>query len=93
MQETASLNSAYGPRAMSTVTHCPYCAFQCGIRLRGPREQATVTGEATFPVNKGRLCIKGWNAKSQYKFCRATNSSKFRRGETYVEFALVSLCV
>src|SRR5215831_6260868 len=64
MQETASLNSAYGPRAMSTVTHCPYCAFQCGIRLRGPREQATVTGEATFPVNKGRLCIKGWTAPS-----------------------------
>ncbi len=62
MQETASLKSAHGLQAMSTRTHCPYCAFQCGMRLLGPREQATVTGDATFPVNKGRLCIKGWTA-------------------------------
>ena len=62
MQETASLKSAHSLQAMSTVTHCPYCAFQCGMRLLGPREQATVTGDATFPVNKGRLCIKGWTA-------------------------------
>ncbi len=62
MQETASLKSAHDQQAMSTVTHCPYCAFQCGMRLLGPREQATVTGDATFPVNKGRLCIKGWTA-------------------------------
>jgi assimilatory nitrate reductase catalytic subunit len=62
MQETASLKSAHDLQAMSTMTHCPYCAFQCGMRLLGPREQATVTGEATFPVNKGRLCIKGWTA-------------------------------
>ena|SRR5215469_13380641 len=27
-----------------------------------PLEQETVTGEATFLVNKGRLCIKGWTA-------------------------------
>jgi anaerobic selenocysteine-containing dehydrogenase len=62
MQETASLKSAHGLQVMSTATHCPYCAFQCGMRLLGPREQATVTGDATFPVNKGRLCIKGWTA-------------------------------
>src|SRR6266436_10152848 len=62
MQETASLKSAHGLQAMSAVTHCPYCAFQCGMRLLGPREQATVIGEAAFPVNKGRLCIKGWTA-------------------------------
>ncbi len=62
MQETASLKSAHGLQAMSAVTHCPYCAFQCGMRLLGPREQATVIGVAAFPVNKGRLCIKGWTA-------------------------------
>ena len=62
MQEIASLKSAHDLQAMSTATHCPYCAFQCGMRLLGPREQAIVTGDATFPVNKGRLCIKGWTA-------------------------------
>ncbi len=30
--------------------------------LSGPREEAVVTGNETFPVNKGGLCIKGWNA-------------------------------
>lgn len=45
-----------------TATHCPYCAFQCGMRLSGPREAAVVAGDADFPVNKGALCIKGWTA-------------------------------
>src|SRR5215471_8441650 len=62
MQEAASLKSAQGLQVMSPMTHCQYCAFQCGMRLLVPREQATVTGESTFPVNKGRLCIKGWTA-------------------------------
>ena len=62
MQETTSLKSTPGLQARSPMTHCPYCAFQCGMYLLGPGEQATVTGEATFPVNRGRLCIKGWTA-------------------------------
>ncbi|MDE2937550.1 MAG: molybdopterin oxidoreductase family protein [Chloroflexota bacterium] len=45
-----------------TATHCPYCAFQCGMRLSGPRDAAVVAGDADFPVNKGALCIKGWTA-------------------------------
>jgi assimilatory nitrate reductase catalytic subunit len=45
-----------------TATHCPYCAFQCGIYLSGPRTSATITGNQYFPVNKGGLCIKGWTA-------------------------------
>ena len=45
-----------------TATHCPYCAFQCGMRLSGPREGATVEGDPEFPVNKGALCIKGWTS-------------------------------
>ena len=45
-----------------TATHCPYCAFQCGMRLSGPRDTAIVEGDADFPVNKGALCIKGWTA-------------------------------
>jgi assimilatory nitrate reductase catalytic subunit len=48
--------------ATDTATHCPYCAFQCGIRLGGPDGMASVTGDAAFPVNKGALCIKGFTA-------------------------------
>ena len=45
-----------------TATHCPYCAFQCGMVLTGTREEAIVEGDANFPVNKGALCIKGWTS-------------------------------
>src|SRR5918992_4785155 len=50
------------PEQTGISTHCPYCAFQCGMNLIGPREQATVTGNEAFPVNKGALCIKGWTS-------------------------------
>jgi anaerobic selenocysteine-containing dehydrogenase len=46
------------------ATHCPYCAFQCGVQLSGARERIVVAGNEAFPVNKGRLCIKGWTAGS-----------------------------
>src|SRR5690349_441199 len=49
-------------KPVNVATHCPYCAFQCGIHLKGSREQAKVAGNATFPVNQGGLCIKGWTA-------------------------------
>ncbi len=62
MQETALLQLVQSFQGSGTATHCPYCAFQCGVRLAGPREQATITGDVAFPVNKGGLCIKGWTA-------------------------------
>ena len=46
----------------TTATHCPYCAFQCGMNISGSLEQAVVTGNAAFSVNKGALCVKGWTA-------------------------------
>ncbi|MCE2457989.1 MAG: molybdopterin oxidoreductase family protein [Dehalococcoidia bacterium] len=46
----------------TTATHCPYCAFQCGMNISGSLEQAVVTGNEAFPVNKGALCVKGWTA-------------------------------
>jgi assimilatory nitrate reductase catalytic subunit len=63
MQESAVSPSATisEPHA-STATHCPYCAFQCGIYLKGVRENVQLTGNENFPVNKGKLCIKGWTA-------------------------------
>ncbi|MFJ9879213.1 molybdopterin oxidoreductase family protein [[Kitasatospora] papulosa] len=47
-----------------TSTHCPYCALQCGMKLRpvpdgGVVEVVERTG---FPVNRGALCGKGRTA-------------------------------
>jgi assimilatory nitrate reductase catalytic subunit len=47
---------------ISTRTHCPYCALQCGLRVSGMRSNTTVSGDDTFPVNAGALCIKGWTS-------------------------------
>ena len=45
-------------------THCPYCAFQCGTS--GSRvttgQSRRIEGDPDFPVNAGRLCVKGWTA-------------------------------
>jgi assimilatory nitrate reductase catalytic subunit len=54
---------------MSTATHCPYCALQCGItlsitppgRTAGPPTVALLPQE-DFPTNRGGLCAKGWTA-------------------------------
>ena len=44
-------------------THCPYCAFQCGV-LVAPSGNGTMTiaGDPHFPVNAGGLCVKGFTA-------------------------------
>jgi assimilatory nitrate reductase catalytic subunit len=45
-------------------THCPYCAFQCGMVIGDGAADApaSVQGDPHFPVNNGELCIKGWTA-------------------------------
>ena len=46
-----------------TATHCPYCAFQCGMTLSHDSEgDVTISGDPAFPVNRGALCVKGWTA-------------------------------
>ena len=51
-----------------TATHCPYCAFQCGITLlRHESGVQAVAGDAEFPVNRGALCVKGWTAAATLK--------------------------
>jgi assimilatory nitrate reductase catalytic subunit len=57
-----TLNHGECAEGVSTFTHCPYCAFQCGMELRREGEGVTIAGNAAFPVNKGALCIKGWTA-------------------------------
>ena len=48
--------------AVSTATHCPYCALQCGVRVACGSGGMAISGNLAFPVNKGVLCIKGWSA-------------------------------
>ncbi len=47
--------------AQTVKTHCPYCAYQCGILMPSGDENAVV-GDSAFPVNNGQLCIKGWTS-------------------------------
>jgi assimilatory nitrate reductase catalytic subunit len=52
-----------GPDGESVATHCPFCALQCGMRLRAaPQGESGVEAEADLssPVNEGRMCVKGW---------------------------------
>ncbi|WP_405808384.1 molybdopterin oxidoreductase family protein [Streptomyces sp. NBC_00210] len=46
----------------ATPTHCPYCALQCGMSLRGGADAVEVVERADFPVNRGALCGKGRTA-------------------------------
>jgi assimilatory nitrate reductase catalytic subunit len=48
------------PRS-SSLTHCPYCAMQCGMVVVKEGERWTVASR-DFPANRGRLCRKGWTA-------------------------------
>jgi assimilatory nitrate reductase catalytic subunit len=49
------------PHALDTATHCPYCAFQCGMKVRGGRH-VEVAGDTESPGSRGQMCIKGWTA-------------------------------
>src|SRR3954471_12630830 len=49
---------------LSIRTHCPYCAYQCGMLVGDGISDAPagVQGDPHFPVNNGELCIKGWTS-------------------------------
>jgi assimilatory nitrate reductase catalytic subunit len=48
---------------MPDRTHCPYCAFQCGIRVTQGADRAyAVKADEDFPVNRGQMCIKGFTS-------------------------------
>ena len=52
------------PSSNITLTHCPYCALQCGM---GIDERLRVAGNPDFPTNKGALCVKGWTSAELLK--------------------------
>jgi assimilatory nitrate reductase catalytic subunit len=49
---------------LATRTHCPYCAFQCGMVVTavGGGPKLEVQADPAFPVNRGQMCIKGFTA-------------------------------
>ncbi|WP_329120844.1 molybdopterin oxidoreductase family protein [Streptomyces sp. NBC_01353] len=48
--------------AVTTPTHCPYCALQCGMSLSPKGNSVEVVERTDFPVNRGALCGKGRTA-------------------------------
>jgi assimilatory nitrate reductase catalytic subunit len=44
---------------LPTRTHCPYCAFQCGMTVSPALE---VRPDDAFPVNRGQMCTKGFTS-------------------------------
>jgi formate dehydrogenase alpha subunit len=48
---------------MRTRTVCPFCGCGCNFYLVSEGERITgIEPSPTNPVNKGMLCVKGWNA-------------------------------
>ena len=49
---------------LAVRTHCPYCAFQCGMLIGDGTGDApaAVQGDPYFPVNNGQMCVKGWTS-------------------------------
>ena len=51
--------------AQTQKTHCPYCAFQCGMTVttqQADRRELAVSADPEFPVNRGQMCIKGFTS-------------------------------
>src|SRR4051812_20899659 len=53
--------------AATVKTHCPYCAFQCGMEVtstsvRGATTQLHITADPEFPINRGQMCVKGFTS-------------------------------
>ena len=56
------MSSQTQTKSADTATHCPYCAFQCGMSISLSSGQPEVAGDPEFPVNRGALCVKGWTS-------------------------------
>lgn len=45
------------------MTHCPYCALQCGTAITAGAGSVTIAPRTDVPANRsGSLCQKGWTA-------------------------------
>ncbi|MET0341728.1 MAG: molybdopterin oxidoreductase family protein [Polyangiales bacterium] len=62
---TRHLDVLRAPSSQTTRTHCPYCAFQCGMTLTvHETDGVDVRADPDFPVNRGQMCIKGFTSSA-----------------------------
>ena len=65
----------------TTKTHCPYCAFQCGMTIAAPsavESNVAVAADPDFPVNRGQMCIKGFTSAALLEHPGRLRSPKLR---------------
>ena len=55
------MSDTLAPPITGTLTHCPYCALQCGMTVRDT-DSGPAIGERDFPTNRGGMCQKGWTS-------------------------------
>jgi assimilatory nitrate reductase catalytic subunit len=66
----------------TTKTHCPYCAFQCGMAVttsEAGRRDVRVSADPDFPVNRGQMCIKGLTSAALLDHPARLQSPRLRR--------------
>src|SRR4051812_45167889 len=63
-----------------TKTHCPYCAFQCGMLVKELDSGAlSVRADEEFPVNRGQMCIKGFTSGDLIRHSERVKTPLLRR--------------
>src|SRR3954464_15438715 len=69
---------------LAVRTHCPYCAYQCGMLVGDGTADApaAVQGDPHFPVNNGQLCIKGWTSTTLLRHPERLTTPLVRSGGT-----------
>ena len=65
--------------SLAVRTHCPYCAYQCGVIMDDQGdEESRLLGDPHFPVNNGQMCIKGWTAGALLRHPRRVTTPMLR---------------
>src|SRR5688572_10264631 len=67
--------------AETTKTHCPYCAFQCGMTIttqQAAERTLSVEADPDLPVNRGQMCIKGFTSAALLEHPARLRSPKLR---------------
>jgi assimilatory nitrate reductase catalytic subunit len=68
----------------TTRTHCPYCAFQCGMEVtnnQADERKLVIRANPEFPVNRGQMCIKGFTSAALIDHPARLRSPKLRNGD------------
>ncbi len=79
------------------LTVCPYCGCGCGLHLHVENGQIVgVSPSRSHPVNRGSLCVKGWNAHEfvahpdRLKYPMIRQNGEFRRSTWNEALTLVA---